>query len=256
MPDNSSAITGWRYAGLATISFLSFLLAWIVASHSIDAAKVFLPSPLEVLNDAASLFRQNNFVGDILASIWRVTAGFVAAVVIAVPIGLIAGTRKWVDALVQPLNDFVRYMPVAAFIPLSILWFGIGDSQKVIIIFAGTVFQLIPLVADTAARTPRNLVELGRTMGLNHRRILQKIVVPWCMPVVYDHCRVALGWAWSYLVVAELVAANSGIGHVIIQSQRFIQTGNVITGIVIIGMLGLAFDQLFKLPKRFLFPWV
>jgi NitT/TauT family transport system permease protein len=147
-------------------------------------------------------------------------------------------------------------MPVAAFIPLSILWVGIGDLQKMAIIFFGTVFQLIPMVADTAARVPKHLIELGYTMGAKPRDVILKVVVPWCMPVVYDHCRIALGWAWSYLVVAELVAAESGIGHVIIQSQRFIQTGNVIVGILTIGVLGLAFDQMFKRPKRTVFPWL
>jgi NitT/TauT family transport system permease protein len=118
------------------------------------------------------------------------------------------------------------------------------------------VFQLIPLVADTAMRVPRHFIELGYTLGARRKDILLRVVVPWCAPANYDHCRVALGWAWSYLVVAELVAAQSGIGHVIIQAQRFLQTASVMSGVLIVGLLGLFFDQLFKIPKRAVFPWL
>lgn len=112
------------------------------------------------------------------------------------------------------------------------------------------------MTSDTVARVPRHLVDLGYTLGLGPWGVLRRVIVPWCMPTLYDHCRVALGWAWSYLVVAELVAATSGIGHVIIQSQRFIRTGEVIGAVIAIGVIGLLFDMLFKIPKRRLFPWV
>ncbi|WP_437680175.1 ABC transporter permease [Sorangium sp. So ce131] len=244
------------YAALAVLSFSLFLAVWTLLSRSMESAAVFLPSPLDVLSAGAALFRERDFLSDILASVYRVTVGFAAAAAVAIPVGLLAGTMKPVDALVQPFNDFLRYLPVASLIPLSILWVGIGDAQKIGIIFVGTVFQLVPLVADTAARVPKHLVELGYTMGASSRHVLLRVVLPWCLPTLYDHCRVALGWAWSYLVVAELVAATSGLGHVIIQSQRFIQTGNVMASILVIGLLGLLFDQLFKLPRRRLFPWL
>ncbi|MGK3990574.1 ABC transporter permease [Sorangium sp. So ce136] len=244
------------YSGLAALSFSVFLGAWVALSRNMESAAVFLPSPLDVAAAGIALFRERDFAGDVLASIYRVTAGFAAAVAVALPVGLLAGTLKPVDAVVQPFNDFLRYLPVASLIPLSILWVGIGDAQKVAIIFVGTVFQLIPLVADTAARVPKHLVELGYTMGATSRQVLLRVVLPWCMPTLHDHFRVALGWAWSYLVVAELVAAASGIGHVIIQSQRFLQTGNVMASIVVIGVIGVLFDQLFRLSRRALFPWL
>jgi len=128
--------------------------------------------------------------------------------------------------------------------------------EKIVVIFLGTVFQVIPLVADTAKNIPRNLIDLGYTCGASRRQVLTKVILPWCAPTIYDHLRVALGWAWSYLVVAELVAASSGIGHVIIQSQRFIQTSRVMAGIIVIGIIGLFFDLCFKLPKRRIFPWL
>lgn len=231
-------------------------MVWSLMSLTMKSAHIFLPGPWAVVEFLIALFREHYFVRDIIASVWRVTVGFVIAVVVAFPLGLLAGTSKPFDAIVQPFNDFLRYMPVAAFIPLTILWIGIGDAQKMLIIFLGTVFQLVPLIADTASRVPKHLVELGYTTGASSWGVLRRVVVPWSLPTIYDHCRVALGWAWSYLIVAELVAANVGIGHVIIQSQRFIRTGDVIAGILVIGMIGMAFDQAFKLPKSRIFRWL
>ncbi len=140
-------------------------------------------------------------------------------------------------------------------VPLCILWVGIGDLNKILVIFIGTVFQVIPLVADTARNVPGSLVDSARVHGASQLQILRRVIVPWCAPTIYDHCRVALGWAWSYLVVAEIVATTSGIGRVIIQAQRFIQTPRVMAGILVIGVLGLIFDQTAKAIKPRLFPW-
>lgn len=249
-------ISSARQVFLATLSFAVFVATWWAVSATMESAKIFLPSPWEVLTDGIALFRERSFVRDVGASVWRVTVGFIAAAVFSLPIGILAGTNRSIEALTQPFNDFLRYMPVAAFIPLTILWVGIDDLQKIVIIFLGTALQLIPMIADTAARVPRHLIDLGYTMGARPRHILLRVVIPWCMPAIYDHLRVALGWAWSYLVVAEVVAASSGIGHVIIQSQRFIQTGNVIAGVLVIGVIGLLFDQLFKLLRKPLFRWL
>ena len=249
------SISKSKYFVLSLTSFLLFLFCWVLLSKVLPGAKVFLPSPLSVLFDLGDLFQNQNYLQDILSSILRVTIGFFLAVIVAFPLGILAGAYKVADAIIQPFNDFIRYMPVAAFVPLSILWLGIGDTQKIFIIFIGTVFQLIPLIADTASRMPKHLIELAYTMGAKPFQVVIRVVIPWCMPVIYDHFRVALGWAWSYLIIAELVAATSGIGHVIIQSQRFIQTGNVMAGILVVGILGLFFDYIFKLSRRLIFKW-
>jgi NitT/TauT family transport system permease protein len=244
-----------EYLTLSIASFLGLLAMWTGLSLSISSATIFLPAPWVVAERLVALFSSYGFHRDVWASIWRVSLGFIAAVLVSVPVGVLAGSLSRFQALSEPLNDFLRYLPVAAFIPLTILWVGIDDIQKVLLIFLGTVFQLVPLVADTVARTPRPLVELGYTLGLRPRAVLAQVVVPAATPAIYDHCRVALGWAWSYLVVAELVAATRGVGHVIIQAQRFIRTADVIAGIVVIGVIGLAFDQLIRWPRARLFPW-
>jgi len=240
----------------AGVPFLLVIIIWQAFSAESGPRSVFLPPPIAVIRSLWELFRQESFIVDIGASVYRVTAGFLLAAFVAVPLGLLAGSIRFIDRLVQPINDFTRYLPVPAFIPLCILWVGIGDAEKILIIFIGTVFQVIPLVADTAANVPRNLIDLGYTSGASRRQTLTKVIFPWCAPTIYDHLRVALGWAWGYLVIAELVAAVSGIGHVIIQAQRYIQTSRVMAGILMIGLIGLFFDLCFKLPKKRIFRWL
>lgn len=254
--DLKRKLGNWLSMSTPILPFLFILILWQLLSAKTGERSIFLPPPLTVIAELWELFKNQSFLSDIWASLLRITAGFLLAAIIAVPLGILAGSIKFFDRLIQPINDFTRYLPVPAFIPLCILWVGIGDTQKILIIFIGTVFQLIPLVADTAANVPQNLIDLGYTSGASRKQILTKVVLPWCAPTIYDHLRVALGWAWGYLVIAELVAANTGIGHVIIQAQRYIQTPRVIAGILVIGVIGLFFDLCFKLPKRKIFSWL
>jgi NitT/TauT family transport system permease protein len=248
-------VTRTRKIVTAALPFVVIVLLWQFASAETGPRAIFLPTPFRVLRELRDLFFDQGFVRDIAISIYRVSVGFLLAAIVAVPFGLLAGTSRLADLLIQPINDFTRYLPVPSLIPLFILWVGIGDPEKIVVIFVGTVFQVIPLVADTARSVPREFVDLALVSGAGKWSVLRGIVWPWSAPAVYDELRVALGWAWSYLVIAELVAAESGIGHVIIQAQRFIQTGRVMAGIVTIGLVGLMFDQLFRLPRRRLFPW-
>jgi NitT/TauT family transport system permease protein len=251
-----SALDGkWVSVGIAAVPFLLILALWQFVSADSGPRSIFIPTPRSVLVALWELFTNQSFLLDIGASVYRVTAGFILAALVAVPLGLLAGSVKFFEKLVQPINDFTRYLPVPSFIPLCILWVGIGDAEKILIIFIGTVFQVVPLVADTASNVPANLIDLGYTCGASRWQTLKKVIFPWCAPTIYDHLRVALGWAWGYLVIAELVAATSGIGHVIIQAQRYIQTSRVMAGILVIGVIGLLFDLCFKVPKRKIFPW-
>lgn len=241
--------------GMAAVPFVLVLTIWQFVGATEGPRSIFLPPPTKVFAALVDLFTEHDFYVDIGSSVYRVTVAFLLSVVIAVPIGLLAGRFRPVAALVHPINDFTRYLPVPSLVPLCILWVGIGDVNKILVIFIGTVFQVVPLVADTAAGVPESLVDLGLVQGASKLQTLTKIVVPWCAPTIFDHCRVALGWAWSYLVVAELVATTSGIGRVIIQAQRFLQTPRVMAGILVIGLLGLGFDQIMKASRPLLFPW-
>ena len=240
---------------LAALAFAAIILAWMAARLVIPSPDVFLPAPDAVVRSLIDMFVNDGFAEDILASVWRVSAGFLLAIVVGYPLGVAIGTSKIWEGLIQPLNDFARYLPVAALVPLVIVWFGITDVQKIVVIFLGCVFQFVPMVADTTRRVPRELVELGRSLGMRKQTLIQRVIIPATAPEIYDHSRIVLGWAWSYVVVAEVVAASSGVGHVIVQAQRFIKTDEVLAGVLTIGVIGVVFDQLFRMPKRYLFRW-
>jgi NitT/TauT family transport system permease protein len=202
-----------------------------------------------------TLFREYDFAGDIWISVYRVVLGFVLSAAIAVPVGLLMGASQSVEALIEPINDFLRYLPVVAFVPLCILWVGIGDASKVMVIFLGTYFQLVLMVAAESQDVRKEFVEMALTHGAGRRDILLDIVVPACLPGIIDSLRIAMGWAWSYLVVAELIAAQRGIGFKIMQGLRFLKTDQVIAAIVVLGILGLAFDLAFKAVHHACFGW-
>ena len=188
-------------------------------------------------------------------SIYRITLGFVYAVLLGVPIGILVGTFKKAEAFIRPLCEFVRYMPVPAFVPLIMVWVGIEESAKITVIFIGTFFQLVLMVADDALAVPDDLINAGYTLGSNTPKTIFKILIPAMMPRLMETLRMMIGWAWTYLVSAELVAANTGLGYTILKSQRFLKTDAIFANIILIGLLGLITDRIFAFLNKKLFPW-
>ena len=175
--------------------------------------------------------------------------GWALSAVLALPLGLLIGSYRGVQALLEPLTDFIRYMPAVAFIPLVMLWFGIEESSKVAVIFIGTFFQMVLMVAEDVKRVPMSQIEAAQTMGATRRELLEQVILPSAKPALLDTLRVTMGWAWTYLVVAELVAANSGLGYSILKAQRYLQTDQIFAGIVLIGAIGLAMRSTRRRPQ-------
>ncbi len=244
------------YFILTLSSFAFFLIIWSILTYGSFVDPLFLPSPGRVFQAGADLFLDLGFTTDILNSVYRVMIGFIIAAVIGVPIGLIMGTYKIAEALTEPVVGFIRYMPASAFIPLFILWLGIGDIEKVAIIFVGSFFQLVLMVAVVAKNVHKDMLETAYTLGAKRFQVIRKILLPASLPGIVDTLRIIVGWAWTYIIVAELVASASGIGYMIISAQRMLRTGNIIFGILTIGMLGLITDYFFKWLYNKLFPWV
>lgn len=217
---------------------------------------MFFPSPDAVLARLGHWWSDEGLVGDIAISVYRVMGGFLASAVIALPIGLYIGTYRPVQAFLEPLTDFIRYMPAVAFIPLVMLWVGIDEGSKVLIIFIGTFFQMVLMVAEDVRRVPMAQIEAAQTMGANRAEIIKLVVLPSARPALLDTLRITCGWAWTYLVVAELVAANSGLGYAILKAQRYMQTDKIFAGILLIGVIGLLTDQAFRWLGRAAFPWM
>lgn len=244
------------YVILALSSFGFFLIIWSILTYGRLVDPLFLPSPGRVFQAGMDLFTELGFTTDILNSVYRVMMGFVIAAIIGVPIGLIMGTFKVAEAFTEPMVGFIRYMPASAFIPLFILWLGIGDVEKIAIIFVGSFFQLVLMVAVVAKNVHKDLLETAYTLGAKRFQVIRKVLLPASLPGIVDTLRIIVGWAWTYIIVAELVASASGIGYMIISSQRMLRTGNIIFGILTIGMLGLITDFFAKWLYNKLFPWV
>jgi NitT/TauT family transport system permease protein len=235
--------------------FAVFLAGWWAATASGWVPPLFLASPARAAEAGWALLTQYGFLGDIGVTVWRVVGGFVLAAAVGVPLGLAMGAFKPIEAFFEPFVSFARYLPASAFIPLLILWAGIGEAQKLSVIFLGSFFQIVIMVAVTAGATRLDLVEAAYTLGSRPGSIVRRVILPAAAPQVMETLRLVLGWAWTYVIVAELVGASSGIGHMIMDSQRLMDTGQMIFGIVTIGVIGLVTDLIFRAANRALFPW-
>ncbi|ADY55156.1 binding-protein-dependent transport systems inner membrane component [Syntrophobotulus glycolicus DSM 8271] len=243
------------FNALAAGVFLLILILWMVLSEQGSISPIFLPTPRSVFGYLANVMTTGQIWSDIGISFYRIFMGFILAAVIGIPLGILAGTFNFAEALIQPVSEFIRYMPVPAFVPLIMVWVGINESAKIAVIFLGTLFQLIPMVADSVRAVPDDLLSAAYTLGAKPRTVILKVIIPAIAPRTMDTLRIMMGWAWTYLVVAELVAANSGLGYSILKAQRFLKTDAIFGGILIIGFLGLMTDRLFVLANRKLFPW-
>jgi len=235
--------------------FVLFVAAWAIYTLGGFVDRTFLADPATMLREGWLLLVRYNFAHDIGMTIWRVLGGFILAALVAVPIGVAMGAYKPVEAFLEPFVSFARYLPASAFIPLLILWAGIGEAQKLLVIFIGSVFQLVLMVAGAVGSTRRDLVEAAYTLGARDGGIIRRVLIPSAAPQIAEILRLVLGWAWTYVIVAELIGSSSGIGHMIVDSQALLNTGQIIFGIIVIGLIGLVSDALFKAVNRRLFPW-
>ena len=235
--------------------FVLFVAVWAAATLGGFVSKTFLADPLTMVASGWNLLGKQGFGWDIGWTVWRVFGGFVIAAVLALPLGIAMGAYKPVEAFFEPFVSFARYLPASAFIPLLILWAGIGEAQKLALIFIGSFFQLVLMIAVIVGNTRRDLVEAAYTLGVGDRSLIRRVLVPGAAPEIAEVLRMVLGWAWTYVIVAELIGSETGIGHMIMDSQRLLDTGQMIFGIFCIGVIGLASDYLFKWANRRLYPW-
>ena len=248
-------IPPWGYRGLAAAGFLLLAGAWAFASHRELVDPVFLPTPGAVWEAMLGCFEDDTLWVDVKASAFRVTAGFLLAALIGIPVGIAMGSFKVFEGLLQPLTEFVRYIPVPALIPILMVVFGIDELSKVMLIWVGTFFQLALMVADEVRRVPYELLQVSYTLGARRNEVVRMVIWRAAMPGVFDALRLCNGWAWTYLVVAELVAANEGLGYRVLKFSRFLQTPKIFVYLAILGFVGLALDLAFRTLNRRLFHW-
>lgn len=245
----------WSYRALAFSGFVLVVALWTWLSRRDFVNPVFIPTPASVWEAARDALRDENLWLDVKMSFLRVTAGFFLAAVLAVPLGILMGSFKVFEGLLQPITEFVRYIPVPALIPICMVLFGIDELSKIMLIWIGTFFQLVLMVADETRRVPYELLQVSYTLGARRREVLGLVMWRAARPGIFDALRLCNGWAWTYLVVAELVAANEGLGYRVLKFSRFLQTPKIWVYLVLLGVIGLGLDLVFRLVNRRLFQW-
>ncbi|MFU8885974.1 MAG: ABC transporter permease [Cyanobacteriota bacterium] len=235
---------------LGTLGILSVLLLWFMATASGRVNQLFLPSPQAVWQAGQQQWSSGLLLKDALASIQRVFIGFAMSAGVALPLGIAMGTNAVICRLLEPLLGLIRYMPAPAFIPLLIIYFGLDELPKVMLIFIGTLFFNTLMIMDAVKFVPRELIETALTLGGRGLPILTRVVAPFIAPQVLDAYRINMAAAWNLVIVAELVAATEGLGKRISLAQRFLRTDEIFMGLIVIGLIGLAIDLGFRALMR------
>ena len=239
--------------GAAGILIVLFLWGAITATDLIDP--LFLPSPGAVLAAGRAQASTGILLRDLLASLARVFSGFALSAAVALPVGLAMGSNRTICQLLEPLLGLIRYMPAPAFIPLLIIYFGLEELPKVMLIFLGTVFFNTLMIMDAVKFVPHELVETALTLGGSRAQVLRRVITPCIAPQVLDTYRINMASAWNLVIVAELVAANEGLGKRISLAQRFLRTDEIFVGLIVIGVIGLLIDLGFRLLMRRACAW-
>ncbi|MBQ8307094.1 MAG: ABC transporter permease [Blautia sp.] len=241
-----------------TLSLICFVLLaafWCLASYGKWVSEIFLPTPTAVLQKIVSMAKDGSLWANCWESTARVLVGWIWSVIIALPVGMLMANSRKFSAFIQPIIEFARYLPVVALVPLTLLYLGIDETQKYTIIFLGTFFQLVLMVCDTVSGVDRNMINAGRTLGASRWQVYKEVIFPAALPGLMDDFRLTIGWAWTYLVVAEMVAASNGLGYMILKSQRYLATDTIFAGLILIGLIGLLTDFLFRILSRLVAPW-
>jgi NitT/TauT family transport system permease protein len=240
---------------LMVVSALAPFLLWWALSGSGAVNPLFLPSPLSVLQAGARLWSGGELRHDLVATLTRVGIGFSIIVLISVPLGIAIGTFPSVGALFEPLIGLLRYMPAPAFIPLLIIWLGLGESSKIALLVIGTVFFNTLMSADAAALVPQELIDASYTLGASRATVVRKVVLPYSLPGLIDAMRVNIAATWNLVVVAELIAAQQGLGYRIERAQRFLRTDEIFAVLIVIGVIGVSMDLGFRALRNAVSPW-
>ena len=243
--------------GLGLFGVVLFFSIWEIG-HLLtpELQQKFLPGVIEVVGEITYLIQEKGFVGDIGKSLYRIYVSFFVACMVAIPLGLLMGCFIKLRVLINPTVGGLRYLPAASFVPLLLVYLGPTDTAKMALLFLGCVFFLIALILDNVLAVPRELIESAQTMGASRRHIVFRVTLPAAAPQIVDSMRNMIAVSWTYLVIAEIVAATDGIGAVMMRGAKFLHIDIIMAGILTIGVLGVLTDMLFRFARRLLFPYL
>jgi NitT/TauT family transport system permease protein len=240
---------------LMSLSVLVPLLLWWGLSSTGLVDTKLLPTPGMVVASLGRLWQDGYLVGDTVASFLRVSAGFLLAALLSIPLGIAMGSFASVRSLLEPLMGIVRYMPAPAFIPLLIIYLGLGEAPKIALIFIGTVFFNTLMIMDAVKFVPKELIETTYTLGGDRRQVLMQVITPHIVPSIFDTFRVNMAASWNLVIVAELVAAEGGLGKRIALSQKFFNTDDIFACLIVLGLIGFILDLSLQAAMRMTCKW-
>ena len=244
----------------AALAFVATIGLWGALTFTGIVSEVFLPSPIAIIKAFAPMLRpiDPNVPGlleSAMFSIWRVLVATSLSALVAVPLGLLMGLFTRIRALLNPICEPLRYLPVAAIVPLSIVWFGIGETQKIIVLFIGVIVYMLPLIIGAVDRVDTVYLNTGYTLGADRWQSFRHVVLPLALPSISEAIRVVNGIGWTYVILAEVVNANIGLGRLIQLSLRRGHMDRAFVAVIVILVIGIASDRLLAGAIKALYPW-
>lgn len=248
-------ITNHQARVLAVGGLGTFLGLWCLLSYADIVPTVILPSPTEVLKAFPVLHTQEALVRSALWSLYRVTMGFLLSALVAIPLGLLMGTFPAVKAFFAPLVDPLRFLPISALIPLFLVWFGIEETMKIMLLFVGTFVYLLPLVVEAVENVDEVYLNTATTLGASKWQLVSQVLIPGSSPAIGEALRVMNGIGWTYVILAEIVNARYGLGHLITVAGKRSHVDQIFAGVIVILAVGVLTDQVIRMLNKSLFSW-
>lgn len=240
---------------ISVISLIVFLSIWEFVTQMGWIKPLFLPSPSRVLTTGYNMLMEGNLLVHVMESTRRVLVGFFLAVIVALPLGIILGNSKKLKAVFDPIVSIIRPLPSMAWIPLSLLWLGIGEEQKYTIVFMGSVAPALLYTIDATRNVDPLLIKAARNLGASKMTVMREVILPGAMPSIFAGMKVVLGLSWTTVISAELVAANEGLGFLIMNGQEYFMTDVVVLGMVMISFTVVIIDVFLNWVERVIMPW-
>ncbi|AOA57648.1 ABC transporter permease [Acinetobacter larvae] len=248
-----------QYKAISALALVVFILFWQLSSHLNWIAPIFLPSPLQLIETVIDLlhsgYRDVPLYINVLVSTGRALVAFAVAIVVGVPLGLMMGRSPILNAILDPFVQFLRPIPKIALVPLVIVWLGIGEQSKFFLIFIATIMSIIVGATAASQNISQGLIQAAESMGLSKSKILFKVILPSALPEIMTTIRLSIGIGWTALIAAEMVAATSGLGWMIMNAGGYLRTDVVIVGIVLLGIIGFLLDWLLVKAQQKWVPW-
>ncbi|SDA65593.1 ABC transporter permease [Methanobrevibacter millerae] len=231
---------------------IAIIIFWYVITNGLHLVEPYvLPGPVDVLNSAIKIIQSGKLLKNTVDTLFKVFCGLIIASVVAIPLGILFGWYQTLEDLTSFIISILRPIPPVAWIPFSILWFGIGTVPAVFIIFMGCVFPILVYTMDGVKRTDKVLIESAQTLGANDWHILRRVIWPSAIPYIVSGLKVGVGIALMCTISAEMIGSSSGLGYMILTATNLFDTGTTVVGMLVIGLIGLVLDYIFgRVQKR------